>query len=74
MAVVGDINVVGDMNGEARRNCGDMPSVEWENPESEVAGELNEGTISGRKLGIRLVTLRRDGGVVLFSDSERSES
>jgi hypothetical protein len=74
MAVVGDINVVGDMNGDARRNCGDMPSLEPEKPESDVAGELNEGTINGRKLGIRLVTLRRDGGVVLSPDSEISES
>lgn len=55
-------------------NCGDMPSVEWENPESEVVGEENEGVNRGRMLGIRLVTLRRGGGVMLFSDSERSES
>lgn len=50
-----------------------MPA-DCENPESEVAGEEMLDVIKGRAFGRRFVTLRRDGGVVLFSDSEKSES
>jgi hypothetical protein len=70
----GGIRDEGDIKGGARKYCGETMPADWENPESEVAGEEMLDVISGRAFGRRLVTLRRDGGVVLFSDSERSES
>lgn len=62
------------MRGDARMYCGETTPAEWENSESEVEGEEEVDVIRGRTLGRRLVTLRREGGVLLFSDSERSES